>query len=76
VVFEKVVRAQTPYSSKTLLPKEQGLIYLLNNASCYLEVERHQKTSFCREFEKKSVQISEIRGKGFRFLGMVAAWVK
>ena len=28
-----------------------------------------------RESEKKSVQISEIRGKGSRFLGMVATWV-
>jgi hypothetical protein len=28
-----------------------------------------------REFGEKSVQISEIRGKGFGFLGMAATWV-
>jgi hypothetical protein len=40
-----------------------------------------QKTLFAanytdfREFEKRSVQISEIRGKGSRFISRVASWV-
>jgi hypothetical protein len=29
-----------------------------------------------RELQKKFVQISEIRGKDFEVLGMVATWVK
>ena len=51
------------------------------NVSCYLEIQLRWKTPFCRELHgfsrigKKSVQISEIRGKGFGFLDMVAAWV-
>jgi hypothetical protein len=55
--------------------------FTLINSSCYLEIQSRPKASFAanctdfREFEKKSVQISEISGKDFGVLGMVATWV-